>query len=117
MLTMLDEESRVSLQAMASKKFRSLRNNVTLTIAQIVDQAHFTNVFHWHDRHNVQLHSISSLVTARDWVVLVALCGLAPLSPRQNCPHKTSQLRDQKNNCNENMVRNGKGIVTYSSIM
>jgi len=69
----LNAETKEKFWQMAKKKFKALNGN-TLSIIDMVQKGHFTNVFHYHDRHNVCLRKIGNYVSHRDFVVLVALC-------------------------------------------
>lgn len=72
----LNAETKEKFWQMANKKFKALNGN-TLSIIDMVQKGHFTNVFHYHDRHNVCLRKIGNCVSHRDFVVLVALCHSA----------------------------------------
>ena len=68
----LNAETKEKFSQMARKKFKAMNGN-TSSIIDMVQKAHFTNVFHYHDRHNVCLRKIGNCVSHRDFVVLVAL--------------------------------------------
>lgn len=72
----LNAETKEKFSQMARKKFKAMNGN-TSSIIDMVQKAHFTNVFHYHDRHNVCLRKIGNCVSHRDFVVLVALCHSA----------------------------------------
>ena len=75
-LAYLNAETQEKFQNMAAKRFMAENGN-TLSIMEMMQKAHFTNVFHYHDRHNIRLREIGKYVSNRDFVVLVALCHLA----------------------------------------